>query len=92
MKLELSDGYILLTDNYNITLAKQRKVGKGKECLDYIGYYSSFKHAIQGCIFHNLKTADVTGLHDILRHIDNFTEQVTEAIEKNCKQEMKNEK
>lgn len=50
MKIILTDGYFIETDNYNLILKRERtytgKDGKEKTKVEDVGYYGNLKHTI----------------------------------------------
>ena len=84
IRIEVSDKWVITSDQYQFILNEKKVVKSGKkageEWLDTIGYYPKINQLISGLIHHHIQTATINSLVEMAAEIERVGNLCTAAV------------
>ena len=84
IRIEVSDKWVITSDQYQFILNEKKVVKSGKkageEWLDTIGYYPKINQLISWLIHHHIQTATINSLVEMAAEIERVGNLCTAAV------------
>lgn len=84
IRIEIGDKWIITSDKYQFILNEKKVVTSGtkagEEWLDTIGYYQKINQLISGLVHHQIQTATINSLTEMVAEIERLSFICEEAF------------